>query len=145
MKKNVYDSTVLINAALDDSQIEAILTRIKEFIASNEGEIREFENWGRKRLAYMVNKSKIGYYAVFRFDAPPEIVSKLDRIYSLDEHILRFLTLKLDKDALEQIEKNKVQAAPVEAEVAPEIKVDEIETEAEPEIENSTIEDNDNK
>ncbi|MFO7525956.1 MAG: 30S ribosomal protein S6 [Ignavibacteriaceae bacterium] len=145
MKKNVYDSTVLINAALDDSQIEAILTRIKEFIASNEGEIREFENWGRKRLAYMVNKSKIGYYAVFRFDAPPEIVSKLDRIYSLDEHILRFLTLKLDKDALEQIEKNKVQAAPVEAEVAPEIKVDEIETEAEPKIENSTIEDNDNK
>lgn len=145
MKKNVYDSTVLINAALDDSQIEAILTRIREFIALNDGEIREFENWGRKRLAYMVNKSKIGYYAVFRFDAPPEIISKLDRIYSLDEQILRFLTLKLDKDALEQIEKNKVQAAPVEAEVAPEAKVDEIETESKPEIENSTIEDNDNK
>lgn len=145
MKKNVYDSTVLINAALDDSQIEAILTRIKEFIALNSGEIREFENWGRKRLAYMVNKSKIGYYAVFRFDAPPEIVSKLDRLYSLDEQILRFLTLKLDKDALEQIEKNKVHAAPVEEEVATETKVDEIEKDSEPEIANSTIEDNDNK
>lgn len=145
MKKNVYDSTVLINAALDDSQIEAILTRIKEFIALNNGEIREFENWGRKRLAYMVNKSKIGYYAVFRFDAPPEIVSKLDRLYSLDEQILRFLTLKLDKDALEQIEKNKVHAAPVEEEVATETKVDEIEKDPEPEIANSNIEDNDNK
>lgn len=143
MKKNVYDSTVLINAALDDTQIEAIITRIKEFIALNNGELREFENWGRKRLAYMVNKSKIGYYAIFRFDGPSEIVSKLDRLYSLDEQILRFLTLKLDNDALEQIEKNKVQAAPVEEQVAPAAKVEEIEPE--PESENSIKEDNDNK
>lgn len=114
MKKNIYDSTVLINAALDDTQIEAIITRIKEFISSNEGEIREFENWGRKRLAYTINKSKIGYYAVFRFEALSNIVSKLDRLYALDEHILRFLTLKLGKDALEQIDKNKSQSVLVE-------------------------------
>ncbi len=114
MKNNIYDSTVLINAALDDTQIEAIITRIKEFISSNEGEIREFENWGRKRLAYTVNKSKIGYYAVFRFEAPSNIVSKLDRLYTLDEHILRFLTLKLGKEALEQIEKNKSQSVLIE-------------------------------
>ncbi len=117
MKKNVYDSTVLINAALDDNQIDAIITRIKDFITSNEGEIRELENWGRKRLAYMVNKSKIGYYAVFRFDAPAEIVSKLDRLFSLDEQILRFLTIKLNKDALEQIEKNKIQTVSAEEEI----------------------------
>jgi small subunit ribosomal protein S6 len=117
MKKNVYDSTVLINAALDDNQIETILTRIKDFINSNDGEIREFENWGRKRLAYMVNKSKIGYYAVFRFDAPAEIISKLDRLFSLDEQILRFLTIKLSKDALEQIEKNKIQTGSAEEEI----------------------------
>ena len=116
MKKNIYDSTVLINAALDDTQIEAIITRIKEFISSNEGEIREFENWGRKRLAYTINKSKIGYYAVFRFEALSNIVSKLDRLYTLDEHILRFLTLKLSKDALEQIDKNKSQSVLMEAE-----------------------------
>lgn len=143
MKNNVYDSTVLINAALDDTQIEAIITRIKEFIESNNGEMREFENWGRKRLAYMVNKSKIGYYAIFRFDGPSDIVSKLDRLYSLDEQILRFLTLKLDKDALEQIEKNKVQAAPVEEQATPVAKVEEIELE--PESENTAKEDLDNK
>lgn len=119
MKKNVYDSTVLINAALDDSQIEAIVNRIKEFITSNNGELREFENWGRKRLAYMVNKSKIGYYAVFRFEAPSDFISKLDRLYSLDEQILRFLTIKLTKEALEQIEKNKTQSIAAEEEVTP--------------------------
>lgn len=107
MKNNVYESAVLINAALDDEQIDGIIARIKETIINNGGEIREVENWGRKRLAYMVKKSKIGYYVIFRFNAPSGIVSKLERFYTLDEYILRFLTILLDNDALQQIEKNK--------------------------------------
>ncbi len=107
MKTNVYESAVLINAALDDEQIEALINRIKDLIVNNGGEIREIENWGRKRLAYMVKKSKIGYYAIFRFNAPSNLVAKLERAYTLDEYILRFLTIQLDNDALEHLEKNK--------------------------------------
>lgn len=95
MRTGVYESAVLINAALDDQQIESILSRIKDVITNNGGEIRELENWGRKRLAYPVEKSKIGYYAIYRFDAPSDLISKLERAYSLDEQILRFVTLKL--------------------------------------------------
>lgn len=120
MKTDVYESAVLINAALDDQQIETILTRIKDFIKVNGGQIQEVENWGRKRLAYPVEKSKIGYYAIFRFDAPGNIVAKLERTYSLDEQILRFLTLKLSKDALEQIEKNKVLSSTLKEEAVSE-------------------------
>jgi ribosomal protein S6 len=58
----------------------------------------------------MVKKSKIGYYVIFRFDAPSTIVSKLERFYTLDEYVLRFLTIRLDNDALQQLEKNKVQS-----------------------------------
>lgn len=107
MKTNTYESAVIINAALDDEQIDGIISRIKEFITNNGGEIREIENWGRKRLAYMINKSKIGYYVIFRFDAPTNIISKMERNYSLDEHILRYLTISLDKDAIEFLEKNR--------------------------------------
>jgi small subunit ribosomal protein S6 len=110
MKNNVYESAVLINAALDDEQINSINARIKENIVNNGGEIREVENWGRKRLAYTVKKSKIGYYIIFRFDAPSSIISKLERFYTLDEYILRFITIRLDSDALQQIEKNKKMA-----------------------------------
>jgi small subunit ribosomal protein S6 len=132
MKNNVYESAVLINAALDDEQINNIIARIKETIVNNGGEIREVENWGRKRLAYTVKKSKIGYYAIFRFDAPPAIISKLERFYTLDEYILRFLTIRLDTDALQQIEKNKKQAQSEETEVdiippvAEELKIKEV-------------------
>jgi len=121
MKTGVYESAVLINAALDDQQIELVLTRIKDFITNNGGQIREVDNWGRKRLAYPVEKSKIGYYAIYRFDAPGDLIAKLERIYSLDEQILRYLTLKLDNDALEQLEKNKTLSVVLKEETAPEV------------------------
>ncbi len=139
MRKGVYESAILINAALDDQQIESIITRVKDLITNNNGEIREIENWGRKRLAYPVAKSKIGYYAIFRFDAPVDIVAKLERAYTLDEQILRFVTLKLNKDALEQIEKNKTLSASLKDEIIPDVLVDKTELDEE-EIEN---EDND--
>lgn len=139
MGRSVYESAILINAALDDQQIESIITRVKDLITNNGGEIRELENWGRKRLAYPVKKSKIGYYAIFRFDAPGDIVAKLERAYSLDEQILRFVTLKLSKDALEQIEKNKTLSTALKEEIVPEILVDKTEIE-EPDLD---IEDND--
>jgi len=134
MKNQIYESTVLINATLDDAQIEGIISKIKESITTNGGEIKEIENWGRKRLAYTVNKSKIGYYAVFRFNAPTTIISKLERFYTLDDHILRFINIKLDAVALEQIEKNKVvppvqQVEPVVEDIVPTPKL------AEPEVE----------
>jgi small subunit ribosomal protein S6 len=107
MKHNVYESAVIINAALDDEQIQALVSRIKDTIVNNGGEIRDIEDWGRKRLAYVVNKSKVGYYVIYRFNAPPSLITKLERFYVLDEQFLRYLTIKLDNDAVEFLEKNK--------------------------------------
>lgn len=119
MRTGIYESAVLINAALDDQQIDSILTRIKDLITNNGGQIRELDNWGRKRLAYPVEKSKIGYYAIYRFDAPSDLIAKLERAYTLDEQILRFVTLKLSADALEQLEKNKTLSSTIKDEIIP--------------------------
>ena len=107
MTKKMYESAVIINAALEEDQIQSIISRIKELISSNDGEITDIEDWGRKRLAYMIKKSKIGYYIIFQFNAYPQIISTLEKFYKLDENILRYLSIKLTKNALEQIEKNK--------------------------------------
>ena len=107
MKTRVYESAVLINAAIDDEAIKNLISKIKETITINGGEILEVEDWGRKRLAYQVKKSKIGYYLIFRFNSLPDLVPKLERYYQLDETILRYLTITLSKDALEQIEIDK--------------------------------------
>ena len=107
MNTRVYESAILINAALDDEAIKTLISKVKETITNNGGEILEVEDWGRKRLAYQVKKSKIGYYAIFRFNSQPDMIPKLERYYQLDETILRYLTITLSKDALEQIEIDK--------------------------------------
>jgi small subunit ribosomal protein S6 len=107
MNKRVYESAILINAALDDEAIINLIGRVKETITTNGGEILDIDDWGRKRLAYQVKKSKIGYYVIFRFNSSLDIVPKLERFYQLDETILRYLTTSLSKDALEQIEIDK--------------------------------------
>jgi small subunit ribosomal protein S6 len=117
MNEQVYESAVLINAALDDETIKSQIDRIKGTITTNGGDILEIEDWGRKRLAYQVKKSKIGYYAIFRFNAPPDIVPKIERNYQLDENILRYLTITLSKDALEQINIDKSQQTQIAEEV----------------------------
>ena len=110
MTKKMYESAILINAALEDNQIQSIISHIKELISSNDGEITDIEDWGRKRLAYMIKKNKIGYYIIFQFNAYPQIISTLEKFYKLDENILRYLNIKLTTNALEQIEKNKKQS-----------------------------------
>jgi small subunit ribosomal protein S6 len=116
MKTQVYESAVLIDAALEDDQIGNITNRIKETITSYGGEIVEIEDWGRKRLAYMVKKSKIGYYVIFQYNSSPDLVLKLERFFQLDDNVLRYLTIKLSKDALEQMKQNKLQAAALQEE-----------------------------
>lgn len=143
MRTGVYESAVLINAALDDQQIESILSRINDIITNNGGQIREVENWGRKRLAYPVDKSKIGYYVIYRFDAPGDIVAKLERTYTLDEQILRFMTLKLSSDALEQLEKNKTLSATAKEELV--VETVEVSSAKEEEVEETKTEDSGNK
>jgi small subunit ribosomal protein S6 len=107
MRTRNYESVVLINAALEDEQIEATISRILEVISTNGGELIEADKWGRKRLAYPINKSKSGYYLVIRFKASTQLISTLERNYRLDENIIRYLTIALDKEAMEAISKQK--------------------------------------
>jgi len=117
MNNRVYESAILINAALDDEAIKTLIGRVKETITTNGGEILEIEDWGRKRLAYQIKKSKIGYYSIFRFNSLPDLIPKLERYYQLDESVLRYLTITLSKDALDQIEIDKAHQAPLAEEV----------------------------
>lgn len=119
MRKNTYESVVIINAALEDSQVDQIVNQIQESITTHGGDILEVEKWGRKRLAYAIKKAKSGYYVVFRFSSSTDFISVLERNYRLEENIYRYLTIALDKFALEAISKQKEAAAKaVEVEAA---------------------------
>jgi len=95
-----YETTVIINAALEDNQVESVITRIQEMITKHQGEISAANRWGRKRLAYPIKKKNNGYFLNLEFTAPGDVVRPLENSYLLDEQILRFLTIKLDEKAL---------------------------------------------
>ena len=126
MKKTNYEGVVIINAALEGVQIEEIIKNIQEFIKDNGGEITALEKWGRKRLAYPIKKAKSGFYLIYRFVAPPDLIYKLERTFRLDENIFRYLTIKLDKKALEHLKKKEQQEAQAKQVISEEAKVNEI-------------------
>jgi len=106
---------VIINAALDDEQIEAEVAKITGIITDGGGAISELEKWGRKRLAYTINKNRLGYYAIYRYEAPVGLIADLERLLKIDESVVRFLTIRLEKEALEYFANRKVEAEAAEA------------------------------
>ena len=99
-ENKIYETTFIVNATLDDAQIDAVIEKVKDVIVKNGGEVRSLEKWGRKRLAYTVDKKNNGFYAFFELKAPGDLIAKLDRHYQLDEQVIRYLTIQLDKKAL---------------------------------------------
>jgi small subunit ribosomal protein S6 len=98
--KRIYETTFVINASLDDPQVEAVVNRVQETITKNGGTIRALNKWGRKRLSYPINKKTNGFYVNVEFDGPGTLLALLDRSYQLDEMVLRHLTIVLDRKAL---------------------------------------------
>lgn len=135
MRRNHYETAVIINAALDDEQIETELVKISGIITDGGGVISETEKWGRKRLAYTINKNRIGYYVIYRFEAPVDLIAEFERLLKIDEAVVRFLTIRLEKEALEYFANRKTEAEAaeleaVEFEVVADDEADVIETEA---------------
>jgi len=98
--RKTYETTFIVNAALDDAQVDAVIARVQSTIDKNGGVTTAVNKWGRKRLAYSINKKTNGYYVLIEFEGPASLLGQLERSYHLDEMILRYLTIRLDAKAL---------------------------------------------
>jgi len=99
--KRQYETTFIVNASLEDPQVEAVITQVTEVITNNGGEIISTNKWGRRRLAYPIKKKNNGYYVNIEFTAPTGAIPQLQKMYQLDENIIRYLTIQLDKKAIQ--------------------------------------------
>ena len=113
--KHTYETTFIVNASLEDAQIESLIAHVQEIITSNGGENVVVNRWGRKRLAYTIQKKNNGYYANIEFNGLGSIVSRLEHMFTLDENVLRFLTIQLNKKALLAQQQNRSAAVPEES------------------------------
>ena len=106
---NNYETVFILNPVLSDTQIEETVKKFEDFLKKNESKIVAKENWGLKKLAYPIQNKKSGFYHLFEFTAPGEVITPYEQEFRRDERIMRFLTVKLDKHAIEWAEKRRTR------------------------------------
>ncbi|MBM4151474.1 MAG: 30S ribosomal protein S6 [Ignavibacteria bacterium] len=123
--RRLYESTFIINAALEDPDIEAVVRRVTEYIENHGGQFVEMNKWGRRRLAYPIKKKYNGFYVYMAFESASEVLPLIERFFTLEENVLRHLTLELSEKLREHrkeralISGSTIPAEPMEENVAP--------------------------
>jgi small subunit ribosomal protein S6 len=80
----------ILPAEADESVVSSVLDRITTVVSEAGGQVGEVDRWGRKRLAYEIDKQTEGYYVVARFTADPASQSELERVLTLADEVVRF-------------------------------------------------------
>ena len=106
---NHYETVCIATPVLSDTQVKETVEKFRSFITGNGGEMENEENWGLKKLAYPIQKKENGYYFLFQFAAAGDMVDRLETQFRRDERIIRFLTVRLDKDGLEYANKRRMK------------------------------------
>ena len=92
-----YEIMVIIDPDVDERQVPALLEKHLLVITNGKGTVDGQDIWGRRRMAYEINKKPEGIYVVLNITAAPEAVAELDRLMSIDEAIMRTKVMRTDK------------------------------------------------
>ena len=115
---NQYETVFILTPVLSDAQMKEAVEKFKGILTAEGAEIVNEENWGLKKLAYPIQKKTTGFYVMFEFNAEPKVISKLELQYRRDERVIRFLSFRQDKHAVEySIKRRNKLAGKVNAEV----------------------------
>ena len=104
---NQYETVFILTPVLSDVQMKEAVEKFKGILAAEGAEIINEENWGMKKLAYPIEKKSTGFYQLLEFKAEPTVIDKLELNFRRDEHVIRYITVKLDKYAAEYAAKRK--------------------------------------
>lgn len=95
-----YETTIVLDSLLKPEDIQVTVAKIETFIKNNGGVILLIEDWGKKRLAYEINRKNYGNYHHIQFEGPSTLPKLLEREFKLEEALLRYLTVKTEKHIL---------------------------------------------
>jgi len=104
---NQYETVFICTPVLSEPQVKETVKKFKDIITTNGSDLLHEENWGMKKLAYPIQKKSTGFYQLFEFKAEPAFIAKLETEFRRDEKVIRFMTVKLDKFAVEYSSKRK--------------------------------------
>lgn len=91
---NKYELALVVNAKIEDDARAAVVEQAKDYIARLGGTVTEVEDWGKKRLAYEIQKMKEGFYYFIKFDAEASVPAELESRVRIMENVLRYLCVR---------------------------------------------------
>ena len=115
---NKYEMAVVINGKLEEDAKNAVLDKVKALIERFEGTIKNVDEWGKKRFAYEIQKSKEGYYNFIKFEAEPTAPAEIEHRMRIMDGVVRYLIVTDDLPENTQIKKEEAPAEEAPAEDA---------------------------
>ncbi|MCI5676065.1 MAG: 30S ribosomal protein S6 [Clostridia bacterium] len=117
---NSYETLFIADVSAGEEAAKATAAKFIDIIGKN-AEIVEVADWGKRRLAYLVNDKPEGYYTVVTFKAEPSFPTELERLFNIDETVMRSMVVKLEYEAVAKAaapapEEVSAEEAPVAAE-----------------------------
>lgn len=97
-----YETTFILDAHLTNELTEASIEKYTQLIEKNGGKVKLIERWGKRRLAYEIAKKQYGFYVLVRFESDGKLCQELERVYKLDDIVIRHLTVLVSKQALQE-------------------------------------------
>ena len=94
---NTYETLFITDVTNGEEATQATVEKFTSLIGSN-GEIIQVNQWGKRRLAYPINDMPEGYYTVVTHKCAPDFLAELDRLFNIDESIMRSMTVKLEHE-----------------------------------------------
>ena len=104
---NQYETVFILTPVLSDEQMKETVAKFRNLLTDNGAEILNEEAWGLKKMAYAIEKKSTGFYCLVEFKGEPSIVDTLETGYRRDEKVIRYMTVRLDKYAVEYAEKRR--------------------------------------
>lgn len=104
---NHYETVFIMTPVLSDVQMKETVDKFRTFLTDSGAKIVHEENWGLKKLAYPIQHKSTGFYHLIEFEAEGSLIEKLEIQFRRDERIIRFLSFRMDKYAVEYAEKKR--------------------------------------
>jgi small subunit ribosomal protein S6 len=98
---NNYETVFILNPVLSEDQAKDTVDKFVKVLTGHKANIINVEQWGLRKMAYPIQKKSTGFYNLIEFTAPSETIASLETEYRRDESVMRFLTIVLDKFAVE--------------------------------------------
>ena len=94
----IYESLFIIRPSLNDEETLSLFDKMKGVVEKNGATLMKAENWGRKKLAYEIKRERKGTFVYLYFKGPGQVVGELELSYRLEDSIIKFLTVRLEKE-----------------------------------------------